>query len=229
MNRVLNPATGRLMNDLTGDKFGRWTVIGLSGKRGFQTTWRCSCECGTVKEDVIYGALTNGNSNSCGCLRLEQLKVRATSHGKSKGRIYHCWQQIRDRCYNESRKHWPHYGGRGIKVCDRWNNSFEAFAADMGEPPYGTSIDRIDNNGHYEPGNCRWATVQEQARNRQSNRWFDWKGEKRTLTDIARMEGVAFCSMRNRVIQNGATPEQAVNYCRNRGLTFKERAQFMIQ
>ncbi len=228
MQRVLNPKTGRKINDLTGDKIGRWTVVRLLGNRGVQTEWECQCSCGTVKP-VMYGTLTSGHSESCGCLRGEQLRSRALKHGRSKSRLYHAWQQMRDRCYNEARSAWKHYGGRGITVCEKWNTSFEAFAADMGEPGYGESLDRFpDMNGNYEPGNCRWATVQEQASNRRDNVWFDWGGEKRTLTDIARMEGVAYCSFRNRVVQDKDTPEQAVAYCKGRKLKFVERAAMLL-
>ncbi len=233
MKRIRNPETGRIFHDLTGDTFGRWTVLGLFGKRGQQTTWRCQCECGRIKDDVNYGGLTAGVSNSCGCLRSEQLRSMSTVHGRSKGRIYHIWQQMKVRCYDPTRRSWKDYGGRGIKVCQRWLDSFQNFLADMGEAPYGESIDRINNDGDYEPGNCRWATRQEQQRNRRSNQWFEWKGEKRTVTDIARMENVAFCSFRNRIFgtstsRGGDSPEQAVAYCRARGLTFRERALCMM-
>ena len=233
MKREINPETGRKFNNLTDEKFGRWTVQALTGKRGFQTTWRCVCECGTVKEDVLYGSLTNGGSLSCGCIRSEQLSARALKHGMTHTRAHNAWGQMKDRCTNETRRSWAHYGGRGIKVCDRWMNSFDAFLADMGEPGYGESLDRINNDGNYEPSNCRWATRQEQARNTRQNRWYDWKGESRTLTDIARMEGVSFCSLRNRILGNqGVKPmdsvEAAVNYCRKRNLKFKERAEFLL-
>jgi hypothetical protein len=157
---------------------------------------------------------------------LELLK-EARKHGRSKTRIYHAWQQMRDRCYNDGRPAWKDYGGRGITVCERWNTSFEAFAEDMGDPPYGESLDRIDTNGNYEPGNCKWSTRQEQARNTRANRWFEWKGEQRTLTDIARMENVAFCSFRNKVTEQ-VDVAIAIKYCKARGLKFNERAEFLL-
>ena len=110
-------------------------------------------------------------------------------HGKSKVRSFKIWMQMRHRCYNSRVPSFRLYGGRGITICDRWRHSYENFVADMGEPPPGHSIDRIDNNGNYEPGNCRWATNAQQQLNRSNNRRITFQGETLTLTEWARRLG----------------------------------------
>ena len=224
---VIDKVTHRTRVDLVGRKFGRWKVLAYSGRRGIMSVWKCRCDCGKVKEDVLYNCLVSGNSNSCGCLRTEQLKAAAT-HGRSKTRIYTAWQQMKDRCLNVSRAAWRHYGGRGIKIHPAWIDSFETFAADiahLGEPPYRAKFDRIDNDGNYEPGNVRWADDFISNKNRRGVQWQLWKGQYHSMTDIARMENVAFCSFRNKVYIMGMTLEESVADCRARGLTYKERAK----
>lgn len=227
--RSLEAEKSWLRVNLAGKKFGRWTVLEYTGKRGGQSTWRCRCECGTLKEDVNYSGLVTGTSSSCGCLRRELMSKVNTKHGRSRSSLYHVWQQMKDRCYNEGRRAWKRYGGRGIKVCDRWLESFENFAVDIereiGLKPYKAMLDRKDNDGNYEPGNVRWADHFTSARNTSRNVWFDWKGDIRTLTDIAVMEGVAYCSFRNKVRIMGMTVQEAVNDCRARGLIYKEKAR----
>lgn len=158
---------------LSGQRFGRWLVIEqaepLVTARHRKHRWLCRCDCGV--ERVIKGSmLMDGTSESCGCGRLARSMLSPRKHGHSKAhrdgrRTYNSWAMMIQRCTNPKNPAYDHYGGRGISVCDRWRLDFKAFLADMGERPHRTSIDRIDVDGHYEPGNCRWATDKEQRRN----------------------------------------------------------------
>jgi hypothetical protein len=142
---------------LVGQRFGMWTVIARAGcDRHFKAMWKCRCDCGKV-HDVESRNLTQGKSTSCGCTR---------QHGKTSVPEYGPWRWLKQRCLNKQNKAYHNYGGRGIKVCARWRKSFLAFRADVGcRPSRHHSLERIDNDGNYEPGNVRWATVKEQARN----------------------------------------------------------------
>lgn len=155
--------------DLTGQRFGRLTVIeaGHRDPKERRLYWRCLCDCGN--EHVTRGAqLRRGETRSCGCLRVDMGKAKTLTHGmsrrKTRRKVYGVWATMRRRCDNPGQQSYRLYGGRGIKVCERWH-TFENFYADMGDPPAGCSIDRIDPDGDYEPGNCRWATAKEQRAN----------------------------------------------------------------
>lgn len=159
---------GKPLNVKQGDKYNRWTILKEVEAKNNKRYFECQCECGKVK-NVRFGLLRNGQSKSCGCLISETQKRIRTTHGRYGTLEYKSWQSMKERCFNPNNKKWEDYGGRGIKVCDEWINSFENFFNYMGERPKGTTLDRYPNNdGNYEPGNCRWATIEEQNRNKRN-------------------------------------------------------------
>lgn len=179
--------------NLTNRKFGRLEVISFAGvnKHG-QARWLCICQCGSRK--IIGGQkLQMGNTVSCGCWRDEHLQKgrkklveRQTTHGKSHTREHGIWRNIIYRCHTSTSPSYPNYGARGISVCKRWRGSFRLFLKDMGRGPTNQhTIDRIDNDGNYEPGNCRWATRKEQANNRSNSTKISYKGETKTISQWA--------------------------------------------
>ena len=154
--------------DVLGQRFGRYLVIAKSDKRtkAMKQMVLCKCDCGTERE-VVVGNLRSGLTTSCGCWKDEKTGNRRRKHGFSKTTMYHRYRSMIRRCYDPLNNEFHNYGGRGIKVCNRWLESVENYIEDMGFPPFDTaSVDRIDNDGGYFKENCRWATKTEQNLNR---------------------------------------------------------------
>jgi len=164
---------GKFIN-LTGDRFGRLTVRHRDNSGRKDAKWVCECDCGKLKSAMAYN-LKSGATLSCGCLRKEATSARCKTHGqspatgKSASPEWNSWNSMKQRCSNPKRKSYSDYGGRGITVCQRWA-SFENFLADMGTRPDGYTLDRIDNEKGYEPGNCRWASRRDQRLNQRPRR-----------------------------------------------------------
>lgn len=199
--------------DLSGQKFGRLTVLSKAkNNKRDEPMWYCECECGVTKE-IPEHSLRGGNSRSCGCLRRKLVIERTLTHGESKSAEHRTWTDMRSRCNNPKAPNYKYYGARGIKVCDRWQK-FENFLSDMGRrpgPEY--SIDRIDNNGDYEPGNCRWATRSEQRNNTRSIRPVEFNGEIYSLADLSRLSGITKGALKSR-LNNGLSGEEALRFSR---------------
>ncbi len=160
---------------LEGQRFGR--LVALVQAPSTRTPggtimfrWSCQCDCGNTTT-VSRSNLRSGQVVSCGCLKRDLQTTHGEARRRRQGPEYMSWLSAISRCENPKRRSWPLYGGRGIRMCDRWRQSFEAFLADMGRrPTHQHSLDRINNDGDYEPGNCRWATPKEQAQNRRAPR-----------------------------------------------------------
>lgn len=194
-----------IKNDLTGQEYGRLKVLGYAGKNKHGASlWLCKCSCGTVKI-INSGSLRRKTSpaTSCGCYSAEMLKAGRERHGKSRTREYRAWQDILQRCNVPTSSCFDRYGARGIKVCDRWQgkDGFANFYADMGERPSPKhSIDRFpDNDGNYEPGNCRWATSKQQMRNTRQNTYLEHRGERKTMAEWCEILGIKPVTLSGRI------------------------------
>lgn len=186
---------GRYFIDITGHVFGRLTVIERNGiSREGQAAWRCLCECGTTKTIAGY-SLRRGDSASCGHPRHRNPRK---THGLSGTNIYDVWRGIKKRCENKTNKNYHNYGGRGISLCERWH-SFAAFHEDMGPRPNGYTLDRINNNGNYEPGNCRWTTWAVQAQNKRCAHWIAYNGETKSLTEWSKELSIPISTLNERL------------------------------
>jgi len=202
--------------DLTGHRFGLLTVIERAENTSAgRTRWLCRCNCGGVKV-AAAADLGKGSTRSCGCLAdaVRRKAGQKQCHGYSRSSMpgeYKSWENMLARCYTPSHKSYPRYGGRGIEVCQRWRDSFRAFADDMGPRPAGCSIERIDADVGYTPGNCRWATRTEQANNRENNRVLEFQGETLTVAQWALRLGIPQQRIRSR-LNRGWPAHKALSY-----------------
>lgn len=175
-----------MIKDETGKQFGRLTVIERAENyKDGSARWVCKCSCGKISTQKGV-ALRNGVVISCGCYN----KELHTKHLMCFTPEYKTWQSMKERCHNPNSKNYHAYGGRGIFVCEKWRDSFEAFFADMGKRSKGMSIDRIDNNGPYSPKNCRWATHTLQSNNRRSSKFITRGTETKSISEWSRILGV---------------------------------------
>lgn len=188
-----------------GERFGKLVILSEVDRSGRYPRVTCRCDCGKECRPTIYN-LRTGNSHSCGCWKTESV----VTHGKSGTAIHYVWSAMRERCNNPNNPGYPNYGGRGIKVCKEWDESFEAFYKDMGEPPPGLTLDRIDVNLGYFKANCRWADWKTQANNRQNTVRVTWDGETCTLQEWAEFFGVSEHMLRSR-LSKGWSFEDAVS------------------
>lgn len=185
--------------DHSGKKFGRWSVVSFAGRFKRKATWNCRCDCGTERL-ITSTALVSGQSSSCGCYRAEVAARRAKKHGLSGNPLLCVWHSMISRCHKPGSSGYEGYGARGISVCDRWRNSVQAFIDDMGPRPTNKhSIDRIDNNGNYEPTNCRWATNREQSLNSTRPRMVTIDGETRCLKEWCSVLGICYFNLFKRI------------------------------
>jgi len=210
--------------DLTGQKFNRLAVeyyVGKASNR--QALWVCSCSCGTFVKTRAT-SLLQGNAGSCGCINSERVSDRnrkCIKHGVLVAGVtpkdYKCWQSMKDRCTNLDSLAYKHYGARGIMICKSWRNSFEAFLKDMGKAPSPEhSIDRINNDDGYYPGNCRWATMKEQSNNRRTNWYITFEEETLTLAQWAERVGLTSEALRYRLTEWGSVKAALTTPVRHR-------------
>lgn len=211
MTKKIIPVPNKRIKDLTGKRFGRLTVLGYIGNDKHENSvWLCACACGNVKE-VLGHRLTSGRTQNCGCRHTGWI------HGMGHSPEYKAWYSAIQRCTRPTDSNYHNYGGRGIKVCRRWRDSFEAFYEDMGpRPSKEHSLDRIDNDGNYEPTNCRWATITEQGNNRRTNNLITYQGRTMNIAQWSQVTGISISNLCKR-IQAGWPVERALTEPVSRG------------
>lgn len=188
--------------DLTGRRFGRLTVIEIAPRNPSSpsTRWYCQCDCGN--KTIAYAPmLKNGTKLSCGCLKKERQLMTATKHGGRRTRLYHIWSMMKQRTDNPKHTAYKNYGGKGVRVCTEWHDDFAAFRDWALSSGYKDSltIDRIDVNGNYEPGNCRWVSKAEQNRNQTRNVRLTYNGETLLMSDWAKRLGISAQALYRRI------------------------------
>lgn len=196
------------IKDISGQKFGRLTVIKFIHIENHKAIWLCQCECGGLTE-VVGKDLTSGHTKSCGCLRKEKTRNLNKTHDKTNTRIYGIWCYMKRRCYNENCKCYKNYGARGITMCDEWKNDFMTFYNWSMLHGYNDNltIDRIDINGNYEPNNCRWATIKQQNRNTRKNKYYTINGETHCLSEWCEIYNLNYKRVQYRIRSNWTIEE----------------------
>lgn len=198
--------------NLLGQRFGRLVVIQKLPKKNNRGMWLCKCDCGNVKE-LSCNVLTCGKTKSCGCLQKDIAKKNKTKHNGKYTRLYNTWLNIKRRCYNPSSKAFPYYGAKGIKMYDKWIHDFSAFKDWAYKNGYNDTltIDRINNDGDYEPNNCRWVDMITQENNRTNNRHIYYNGNEYTLFDLSEISKVGYKTLHQRLYMYGWDIDKAVN------------------
>lgn len=199
-------------NNLLRKRFGRLVVESLQPKKKKygHNQWLCRCDCGNIKI-IDQGNLTNGNTLSCGCLHHDIMLQRNTKHGKCRSPTHISWSAMKQRCYNKDNQNYKYYGGRGVRVCKRWRNSFENFLEDMGTRPEGMTLERIDNEKGYSLDNCRWATMVDQNKNKRDTVYINFKGKVYIQSDFANYVGISSKTVSKRLKQKWP-PSVIYNY-----------------
>ena len=205
---------GKLI-DLTGQKFGKLTVVDRAANRGKETMWNCICECGN-STTVGSGCLRSGSTKSCGCNRFNPSHRK--THGQSHSRLYYVYRNMLNRCYNPKVNDFPNYGGRGISVCDEWRKDFQSFydwaiisgyrdGLKRGE----CTLDRKNPDGNYSPDNCRWTDEKTQQNNKRSNHYITFQGETKTMAEWAAVKHIRIGTLSKRINVLGWSIERALN------------------
>lgn len=197
-----------LRKDHSGEKHGRLLLLGRAPSHLYgRTNYFCRCDCGR-EVSVLWQSIKRGTTVSCGCYLLSILRTKGRNarHGLSNSRAHKAWCAMKKRCLNRNDHAYMRYGGRGITICARWLNSFENFYADMGQCPDDLELERVDVNGHYEPGNCRWATIAEQANNKRNTRRVLVNGVAMGLLEAARVTGRKYATVYYHAVRSGTLP-----------------------
>lgn len=202
------------LEDLTGKKFGKLTVLSYAYVKNHYRFWECQCDCGNEKHSFVSTHdLKSSNTKSCGCINKERNK---NTMGHSHDRLYDIWRWMKVRCYDKNNKHYKDYGGRGIIICDEWLNdvngyyNFYNWAINRQDYNKNMTIDRIDVNGNYEPSNCRWVTMTTQARNRRKTIYYTYNNETKSLAEWCELYNMPYQRVYSRINYNGYTFEDAL-------------------
>lgn len=196
-----------------GTVFGDYTVLPGDPTRDckHRLSYPCMCICGITKF-VNASNLRRGKTKGCGCRAYRNTGLRSATHSKSGTSLYAVWRTMKQRTHLESDRNYPNYGGRGIGMCNEWHDSFEKFCEDMGPQPFPkASIDRIDNNQGYSKSNCRWATRTTQNRNKRNNRYFEFEGASRVLSEWSDVLGIKTRTLVSRIYLYGWSVEKALS------------------